>query len=162
MRRSMLLWWEQGEIASSFVVCLFVIIYSLSQFPLHFLPFSFTDTPTLSPRLAFGFLKCFFMCKFKRFLKNPGGWKSTYCYSTLLCCSHQMQSEFSHEFVCGVICVCSRLNTTCKYYSICLQWVAVSSHTSAELIWLTTAVWTQNKQTLLWFNCNKWIKRIPK
>ncbi len=28
----------------------------------------------------------------------------------------------------------------------------LASHTSAELIWFTTAVWSQNKQILLWFN----------
>ena len=30
----------------------------------------------------------------------------------------------------------------------------LASHTSAEFIWFTTAVWTQ-KQIVLWFNCNK-------
>ncbi len=38
----------------------------------------------------------------------------------------------------------------------------LASHTSAELIWLPTEVWSQNKQIFLWFNGNKQIKRMLK
>ncbi len=55
-------------------------------------------------------------------------------------------SAVSGSFIC-----CVKINK----YSLYL-----ASHMSAELIGFTTMIWSQNKQILLWFKCNKRIKRM--
>ncbi len=49
--------------------------------------------------------------------------------------------------------IVNKMCCLCRVVSLCCGVCLVDSYTAA---------WSQNKQIFLWFNCNKWIKRMPK